>query len=107
RYDSPSFNGLTFSGQVAVRDSSGPTDVNGGHAQELRHAYVLGGNVIYNNGPIQVGAAFERHLKVRFADTDDTEITATGGYNFGIVRVAAVYEYLKYEIARAQGRGDL
>jgi predicted porin len=98
RYDSPSFNGLTFSGQVALRDSSGTTGSPGGdHIQEVRHAYILGGNAIYNNGPIQAGASFERNNKVRGLDLNDTEITVTGGYNFGVVRVAAVYEYLKYE----------
>ena len=109
RYDSPSFNGLTFSGQVSLRDSSGNAigGDNGDHASELRHAYVLGGNAIYNNGPIQIGAAFERNQKVRFADTNDTDITVTGGYNFGVVRVAALYEYLKYEMPPAAGGGDL
>jgi predicted porin len=98
RYDSPSFNGLTFSGQVAIRDGSGTTGANtGDHPSELRHAYVFGGNAIYNNGPIQIGAAFEENNKVRGPDLNDTEITVTGGYNFGVVRVAAVYEYLKYD----------
>ena len=97
RYDSPSFNGLTFSGQVALRDSSGAADVNGGHAQETRHAHILGANVIYNNGPIQVGVSYEGNNKLRGPDLNDREYTVTGGYNFGVVRVAAVYEYLKYE----------
>src|SRR3954466_11084178 len=66
RYDSPSFNGLTFSGQVALRDGSGATGPNtGDHPSELRHAYSLGGNAIYTNGPIQAGASFETNQKVR------------------------------------------
>ena len=101
RYDSPSFSGLTFSGQVALRDSSGANAVlpqgDGDHTQELRHAFVFGGNAIYNNGPIQAGAAFESNQKVRGADLNDTEMTLTGGYNFGVVRVALLYEYLKYD----------
>jgi predicted porin len=98
RYDSPSFNGLTFSGQVSMRDGSGATGTNtGDHPSELRHAYVLGGNAIYNNGPIQIGAAFETNQKVRGADLNDTDLTLTGGYNFGIARVALLYEYLKYD----------
>ncbi|MEO8536342.1 MAG: porin [Betaproteobacteria bacterium] len=98
RYDSPSYNGLTFSGQVAIRDGSGATGANtGDHASELRHAYVFGGNAIYNNGPIQVGAAFERNQKVRGANLSDTDFTITGGYNFGIARAALVYEHLKYD----------
>ena len=97
RYDSPSFNGLTFSGQVSMRDSSGIIGDNGDHASELRHAYVFGGNAIYNNGPIQVGVAFEHNKEVRADNLDDTDITLTGGYNFGVVRVAGVYEHLKYD----------
>ncbi len=98
RYDSPAFSGLTFSGTVSMQDSSGATGPNtGDHASELRHAYVLGGNAIYNNGPIQVGAAFESNQKLRGQDLNDTDLTLTGGYNFGIVRVAGMYEYLKYD----------
>jgi predicted porin len=98
RYDSPSWNGLTFSGQVALRDGSGATGANtGDHASELRHAYVFGANAIYNNGPIQVGVGYELNKKVRAPDLDDYDLTITGGYNFGIVRVAGVYERLDYD----------
>jgi predicted porin len=98
RYDSPSFNGLTFSGQVAMRDGSGATGPNtGDHASELRHAYVFGANGIYNNGPIQAGIGYELNKDVRAPNLDDYDITITGAYNFGIVRVAAVYERLKYD----------
>jgi predicted porin len=99
RYDSPSFSGLTFSGQISLRDSSGTAGEGnfGSHAAELRHAYVLGGNAIYNNGPIQIGAAFETNQKVRAPGLNDTDLTLTGGYNFGVIRVAGLYEYLKYD----------
>ena len=108
RYDSPSFSGLTFSGQIALRDGSGATGANtGNHADELRHAYSWGGNAIYNNGPIQIGLGAEGNQKVRCTDCNDYDLTITGGYNFGVVRVAALYERLKYDIASAQGGGDL
>jgi predicted porin len=98
RYDSPSFNGLTFSAQLALRDGSGATGANtGDHASELRHAYTDGGNTIYNNGAIHVGLAFEKNEKVRGPGLDDTDITLTGGYDFGIIRPALVYEYIKYD----------
>jgi predicted porin len=107
RYDSPSFNGLTFSGQVAIRDGSGATGANtGDHASELRHAYVWGGNVIYNNGPIQAGAAFEHNKDTRAANLDDTAITVTGAYNFGVVRAALVYERLDYDTPTGSLRRD-
>src|SRR6476469_5871708 len=58
RYDSPSFGGFTFSGQVGLRDASGSGGAdNGDHPSEVRHGYVLGGNAIYNNGPWQGGLA--------------------------------------------------
>ena len=98
RYDSPSFNGLTFSGQVSIRDGSGVTgSTSGDHASELRHAYVFGGNAIYNNGPWQAGIAFEQNKEVRAPDLDDTAFSLTGGYNFGVARVALVYDHLKYD----------
>jgi len=108
RYDSPSFNGLTFSGQVALRDGSGATGANtGNHVEELRHAYVFGGNAIYNNGPIQVGVAFEQNQKVRGPDLNDTDITVTGGYNFGVARVALLYEHLKYDTPTGDLKRDM
>jgi predicted porin len=98
RYDTPSFNGLTFSGQVGVRDGSGAGGSdNGDHPSEVRHAYVFGANGIYNNGPIQIGVGYELNKEVRALNLDDYDFTITGGYNFGVVRVAAVYERLKYD----------
>jgi predicted porin len=108
RYDSPSFNGLTFSGQVALRDGSGATGANtGNHVEELRHAYVFGANSIYNNGPIQVGIGYELNKKVRGPDLDDYDLTITGGYNFGIVRVAGVYERLDYDTPSGSLKRDM
>ena len=113
RYDSPSLKGLTFSGQVALRDSSGATDAaddagnNGNHTQELRHAYVIAGNAMYSNGPIQVGVSFEQNKKVRGPGLDDTDVTLTGGYDFGIIRPALVYEYMKYDTPTGDLKRDL
>jgi len=98
RYDSPSYSGFSFSGQVALRDSSGSGGSdNGDHVQEARHAYLWGANGIYNNGPLQVGIGLESHLKVRGTDLTDEAISVTGGWNFGVARVAAVYDHLKYD----------
>src|SRR5207253_2375749 len=57
RYDSPNFSGFTAAAQYSTRDSSGFANSgdNGDHASELRHANVIGANVIYSNGPVQVG----------------------------------------------------
>ncbi|MBU6486098.1 MAG: porin [Betaproteobacteria bacterium] len=90
RYDSPSYNGLTYS-------------VQGSTMENAIHAYILGANVIYTNGPIQLGAAYGSNQKVRGIGLNDRDYTLTGGYNFGPVRVAGVYEYTKYETSS----GDL
>ena len=99
RYDSPVWSGFNFSTQISLRDSSGNANGgdNGDHASELRHAYVWGGAGFYNNGPLQVGAAFERNTKVRGPQLSDTDYTLTAAYNFGVVRPAVVYERTKYD----------
>jgi predicted porin len=128
RYDSPNVQGFTGALQYSTRDDSGNTTQtpfggdNGDHFSEMRHAFVLGGNVIYNNGPIQAGASFETNRKVRqyttdpFAvvgaqgttttnpfNADDTDWTITGAYDFGTImqgfglRLAVVYEHTKYD----------
>jgi len=110
RYDSPVWAGFNFSSQISLRDSSGFADVappagdNGEHTAELRHAYVWGAAGFYNNGPLQVGAAYERNVKVRGPGLSDYDWTLTGAYNFGIIRPALVYEKLSYDIATG---GDL
>jgi len=105
RYDSPIISGFTGAVQYSTRDSSGNANGgdNGDHASELRHAYVLGANIIYNNGPIQAGFGAEHNHKVRGSDLNDTDFTVTGAYDFGTImqgfglRLAGVYERTKYE----------
>ena len=84
RYDSPNFGGFTGSIQAS-------TGENAAHAM----IYSLGG--YYNNGPIQAGLAWERNEKVRGAGVKDDAISLAGAYNFGVVKVAGVYERLKYD----------
>ncbi len=84
RYDSPNFGGFTGSIQAS-------TGENTAHAM----IYSLGG--YYNNGPIQAGVAWERNEKVRGAGVKDDAISLAGAYNFGVVKVAGVYERLKYD----------
>ncbi|HSQ82250.1 MAG TPA: porin [Casimicrobiaceae bacterium] len=101
RYDSPSYSGFTWSGQVSLADNStgGGAGWPGGDltAAQNRHAYALGVNAIYTNGPLQIGADYDSNQKIRGATLNDDEFTITGGYNFGVVRIAGVYEYMKYE----------
>jgi predicted porin len=105
RYDSPNWSGFTAALQYSTRDSSGNADSgdNGDHTSELRHANVIGGNVIYANGPWNAGIAFERNKEVRGAGLKDTDWTVTGAYDFGTImqgfglRLGLVYERSKYE----------
>ncbi|HSV19586.1 MAG TPA: porin [Casimicrobiaceae bacterium] len=103
RYDSPVWGGFNFSTQISLRDSSGFADIappagdNGEHTAELRHAYVWGLAGFYNNGPLQVGTAYERNTKVRGPNLSDSDWTLTGAYNFGVIRPALVYEKLSYD----------
>ena len=121
RYDSPNFSGFTAALQYSTRDSSGNADANasvagdnGDHASELRHANVIGGNLIYANGPINAGLAFERNNKVRCPTCNDLDWTITGAYDFGTImqgfglRLGVVYENTKYELdTLVPGGGDL
>src|SRR3954452_6450197 len=103
RYDSPVWAGFNFSTQVSLRDSSGFADIappagdNGEHTAELRHAYVWGAAGFYNNGPLQIGGAYERNTKVRGPTLSDSDWTLTGAYNFGVIRPALVYERISYD----------
>ena len=114
RYDSPNWSGFTGALQYSTRDGSGNADSgsNGDHTSELRHAWVLGGNVIYANGPWNAGIAFERNKKVRGPTFDDTDWTITGAYDFGTImqgfglRLAGVYERTKYETATGDLKRD-
>jgi predicted porin len=110
RYDSPNFAGFTFAFQASTRDGSGFSNANSGdHASEVRHAWVFGENIIYKNGPLQVGFSGEQNRKVRsYAittqalypgyncngalasaanpctfDANDTDWTVTGAWDFG------------------------
>jgi predicted porin len=121
RYDSPVYSGFNYSAQISLRDSSGFADNttistaapiafggdNGNHTEEVRHAYVWGLAGYYNNGPIQAGVGYERNVKVRGPTLDDYALTVTGGYNFGVVRPALVYERLDYDTPTGSLKRDL
>ena len=81
--------------------------MQGSTLENATHAYILGANAIYTNGPIQVGVAYDGNQKVRGPDLNDRDYTLTGGYNFGPVRIAAVYEYTKYETPTGDLKRDL
>jgi len=86
RYDSPNISGFTGSIQAA-------TNENASHGM----VYSMGG--YYNAGPLQAGVAWEHNQGARAAGLKDDAISVAGGWNFGIARVAGVYERLDYDVA--------
>ena len=125
RYDSPNLWGFTAAVQYSTRDDSGNTTQtpnggdNGDHASNINHANVVGANLIYSNGPLQVGAAVEVNNKVRNAysvggpNLRDTDWTIAGSYNFGSLisgggfglQIGLVYEQTRYDVQSAAHRG--
>jgi predicted porin len=129
RYDTPNFSGFTAAFQASTRDSSGNTAQtpyggdNGDHASEVRHAWVFGENIIYSNGPIQIGFGAEQNKKVRqyqavtgavggvnctalapcTFNADDYDWTVAGSYDFGTLfqgfglKIGLAYEQTKYD----------
>lgn len=90
RYDSPTINGFNASVQYSSAEGAPTT-----------HSGVVSAGAFYNNGPIQLGAAYERHHDIRGtidAPLSDTAFSIAGGYQFEGVRVGAVYERLRYDI---------
>ena len=121
RYDTPNWNGFTGALQYSTRDDTGNTTQtpnggdNGDHPSVINHAQVWGGNVIYNNGPLQVGVSGEWNIKVRNAFTAQTatwtppnlrdwDFTVAGSYNFGSImqgfglQLGLVYERTNYNV---------
>jgi predicted porin len=91
RYDTPNIAGFVGGVQISL-DNEGPAD-----------PYVFSASGVYNNGPFQGGIAYELNKEVRCpaanpsCGLDDWAFTATAAWNFGVVRVAGVYERLDYD----------
>jgi len=86
RYDTPNIAGFVGSAQISLDSENGVTD-----------PFVLSLGGVYNNGPFTFGIAFEGNKDVRANGLDDKAFTVTGAWNFGIVRIAGVYEKLDYD----------
>jgi predicted porin len=103
RWNSATMNGFTAEVQLATKENTA-------------HSWAFIPGIFYNNGPIQAAAVYARHDKIRcynaagtsyaacgaqsgitgLAAKDDA-FTITGSYDFGVARVALMYEYLKYQ----------
>ena len=89
RYDSPTLAG--FNGSVQYSTAEGAPTTNSGIVS-------VGG--FYNNGPVQLGAAYELHHNIRGtvdAPLSDTAFSIAGGYQFEGFRIGGVYERLRYD----------
>lgn len=86
RYDTPNISGFTGGVQISLDSENGVTDP---------YVFSIGG--VYNNGPFQGGVAYELNKDVRASGLDDWAFTVTGAWNFGVVRVAGLYERLDYD----------
>ena len=86
RYDSPNIAGFTGGVQISLDSEDGSRD-----------PYVASAAGIYTNGPFQGGVAVEFNKDVRAAGLNDYAATVTAAWNFGIARVAGVYERLDYD----------
>lgn len=114
RYETPPLGAFTAELQYSSRDSSGNADGadNGDHTSELRHANVVAVGAFYSKGPLDLGLAYERNNKVRFAHTNDDALSIAGGYDFGTIaggvglRVGAVYERLTYDTSNGDLKRD-
>jgi len=96
RYDTPNISGFTGSAQISLDSENGATDPT---------VVSLGG--IYNNGPFQGGIGFEHNNDVRGDGLKDWALTVTAAWNFGVVRVAGLYERLDYDTPTGSLKRDL
>jgi predicted porin len=113
RWNSPTWSGFTAEVQLASKENTG-------------HSWGFFPGVFYNNGPIQAGFTYARHDKIRcynaagtayaacvspltpggLAAKDDA-FTIAGSYDFGVARVALMYEHLKYETPTGDLKRDM
>jgi predicted porin len=83
RYDFPEWRGLEGSLQYSLGEDS-------------RHSHVLGLSAIYAHEAFEGGIAYERNYRIRGPDLNDWGLTVAAGWNFGPMRIAGVYERLRY-----------
>jgi len=102
RYDSPVMGGFRGSVQIGGRDPAGD---GGSLTEQRRHGVVYSLAGFYDNGPLQLGLAYETHNWLRDSTVasnpklQDQAITLAGSWNFGVVKIGAAYEKLDYDIA--------
>ena len=89
RYDTPRMSGFNASLQYASYEGLLRPD-----------SKAIGAGAFYNNGPVQLGIAYELHDRIRGTPAEpltDQALSVAGSYQFELVRIGAVYERLQYE----------
>ncbi len=76
---------------------SGSFQYSAGEGEPTSNSGLGSAGLFYNNGPIYVGAAYQWTEDLRGNNLDDKGWSIAGSYNFGVVRPALVYDYIKYE----------
>jgi len=104
-YDSPKFSG--FQVGVAYSATNGATAVTTGVANSKPRIMSIGAN--YDNGPLGIGAGYERHNEFGAVGTqagDDTAWHVNADYKFGNFKVGGMYTEQKFEVAGTVGTGE-
>ena len=89
RFDTPTMSGLSAAFQFASYEGI-----------VRPHSNAISTGAFYNNGPLQIGVAYEAHNKIRGTPTEplsDHALSVAGAYQFEYVRLGAVYERLNYD----------
>jgi predicted porin len=89
RYDTPTVSGLSAAFQFASYEGT-----------VKPHSNAISTGASYNNGPLQLGIAYEAHNKIRGTPAEplsDHALSVAGAYQFEYVRLGAVYERLDYD----------
>jgi predicted porin len=86
RYDSPNMSGFTGSMQYSAGEGS---------ARSNAGIWSLGG--FYNNGPAQLGIAYNQNNSIRGPGLTDQAFSIAGGWQFTGFRIMGVWERLDYD----------
>lgn len=107
QYWSPNWNGLSFRVQYSANEAK-----SADNAVAEINPYIYGGAVVYENGPLYVNLAYERHEDyfglssltaaagvpgATYDESEDQGIKFGVGYTFGNTTLNFIYENLDYE----------
>ena len=124
RCDSANMKGFNFEVQYGAQGTTYSQPGTTITTPNTPHASIFSAGAFYNNGPISAGIAYTGNFGVRGQQAvavvtptpagtatwgsklNDTAISVAGAYSFSIVRIGAVYEYLKYDNGGLAG-GDI